>query len=304
MQADFSIVYDYKKHEWLRRRNLLSQAQSLNTISDAISVAKQGDSAMLPAAERWTQFLKATLTRIADGVLAPNWRPVSTNEGFAIAPLVKGSELLSDPRLMLAARKLADHTIERHQTMIEPYWGGTLDAKCEDKEGAWAALQGFAQLYQTTQEQKYLDATIHAADVCLSYLYVWDVSLPPGRLADHGLKTRGWTSVSVQNQHLDVFGVIFTPQLWQLGEWTGDNRYHDLARLMFVSCGQMTDLASGLHGEQLCQTNYQQHDSENLEVVDKMRGSYSEVWNIYWISAHFLSAAADLEKLGVRWTDF
>ena len=27
--------------------------------------------------------------------------------------------------------------------MSEPYWGGTLDASCEDKEGAFAALQGF-----------------------------------------------------------------------------------------------------------------------------------------------------------------
>ena len=186
--------------------------------------------------------------------------------------------------------------------MEEPYWGGTLDAKCEDKEGAWAALQGFAELYRVTRDEKFLDAAVHAGDVCLSYLYVWDVALPPGRLADHNLKTRGWTSVSVQNQHLDVFGVVFTPTLWQLGEWTGKQRYKQLAKLMLVSCGQMTDMATGVHGEQLFQTNYQQHDAG--DVVEGMRGGYSERWNIYWITAHFLTAAAGFEKLGVDWRSF
>ena len=126
--------------------------------------------------------------------------------------------------------------------------------------------------------------------------------MPPGRLADQNLKTRGWTSVSVQNQHLDVFGVVFTPTLWELADWTGDDRYRKLAKVMFVSCGQMTDLATGVQGEQLLQTNYQQHDPQ--DVVQGMRGGYSERWNIYWITAHFLTAAADFEKIGVDWKAF
>ncbi len=300
--GDFSIVYDYERHEWLPRQNLLSQAQALNAIADAVRVASTGNPRRQQAASRWRDFLRGRLSRIADQVLADDWYPVSTNQAFAIAPLVKASELLQDERLMNAARKLADQTIVRHMEMTEPYWGGTLDAKCEDKEGAWAALQGFAELYRATKDKKYLEAAIHAGDVCLSYLYVWDVCLPPGPLADHALKTRGWTSVSVQNQHLDVFGVLFTPQLWQLGTWTGDDRYHQLARLMFVSCGQMTDLATGVQGEQLFQTNYQQHDAG--DTVEGMRGGYSERWNIYWISAHFLAAAAGLEHLGVEWREF
>jgi hypothetical protein len=300
--ADFSIVYDYVAHRWLPRQNPLSQAQALNAIADAIAVARMGAADVSLDSARWEAFLRAKLGRFADQVLEPSWRPVSTNQAFAIAPLVKGSELFGDKRFMQAARKLADHTIERHLTMEEPYWGGTLDAKCEDKEGAWAALQGFAELYRVTKDRKYLGAAVHAADVCLSYLYIWDVALPPGRLSDHGLKTRGWTSVSVQNQHLDVFGVVFTPTLWQLGKWTGQQRYEQLAKVMFVSCGQMTDMATGVHGEQLFQTNYQQHDAG--DVVEGMRGGYSERWNIYWITAHFLTAAAGFEKLGVDWKAF
>lgn len=300
--ADFSIVYDYEQHRWLGRQNILSQSQALNALADAIAVAEKGDANQRAASERWRSFLKTKTAHIADDVLADDWRPVSTNQAFAIAPLVKSSELLDDERLMAAARKIADHAISRHQDMTEPYWGGTLDARCEDKEGAWAAMQGYCALYDANGEAKYLRAAIHATDVVLSYLYVWDVSLPPGRLADHDFKTRGWTSVSVQNQHLDVFGVLFTPELWQLSEWTGDTRYQQLAKLMFVSAGQMTNLASGVQGEQMFQTNYQQHEAG--EEVEGMRGSYAEAWNIYWISAHFLTAAAKLEQLGVDWRSF
>ena len=48
--------------------------------------------------------------------------------------------------------------LQRHLTMEEPYWGGTLDATCEDKEGAWAAFQGFLAAYDLAPTKKYLDA--------------------------------------------------------------------------------------------------------------------------------------------------
>ncbi|MEM6364268.1 MAG: hypothetical protein AAF745_07570, partial [Planctomycetota bacterium] len=300
--ADFSIIFDYEQHKWLGRQNILSQSQALNALADAIAIADRENTIQQVAADRWRRFLRTKISHVADDVLSANWRPMSTNQAFAIAPLVKSSQLLGDDRLMKAAKTIADHSIQRHQDMNEPYWGGTLDARCEDKEGAWAAMQGYCALYHACREPKYLRAAMHASDVVLSYLYVWDVPLPPGRLADHTFKTRGWTSVSVQNQHLDVFGVLFAPELWQLAKWTGDDRYQQLAKLMFVSAGQMTNLVSGQQGEQMFQTNYQQHDAG--DQVEGMRGGYAEAWNIYWISAHFLTAAAKLEQLGVDWRSF
>src|SRR5699024_9466401 len=99
----------------------------------------------------------------------------------------------------------------------EPYWGGTLDAQSEDKEGAWAAFQGFLAVYEMTKEPQYLKWAHHAMDVVLSYVVVWDIPMPPGRLADHGFETRGWTGVSPQNQHLDVYGVLFAPEIYRMG---------------------------------------------------------------------------------------
>ncbi len=295
----FGIRYDFEQHVWEKRRDILSQSQAIHLMVEATRVARKNQ---MLTTEPWEVFLRRALDDCVKRVSPQDWLPVSTNEGFLIAPFVKGARLFEEPRYLEAARKVADHYLARHLSMEEPYWGGTLDARCEDKEGAWACLQGFSALYAETNDKRYLEGAIHAGDVCLSYLYVWDVQLPAGRLNDYGFKTRGWTGVSVQNQHLDVFGVVFTPELMRLAEWTGDEQYRRLARLMFLSCGQMVH-ADGHQGEQFQQTNYSQFSKNNLVDADvnKMRGGYSEDWDIYWITAHFLTAAAQLKEMGVRW---
>ena len=294
----FAIRYDFKVRQWLDRRNPLSQGQAMNNMLDALRVAKGNRNL---DTSKWERFLARSSEEHANRILAENWRPKSTNEGFLIAPLAKASTLLDNPRFMDAALKAGKRYQERHLSMDEPYWGGTLDARCEDKEGAWAALQGFLALYETTQEKQFLEVARHAADVVISYLYIWDVPLPAGRLSDHGFKTRGWTSVSAQNMHLDVYGVLCSPALWKLGTFLGNENYQRLARLMLVSCGQLLD-PLGSQGEQIQQTNYSQHyDYTDLKGV---RGEYVESWNVYWITAHFLVATAQLEEMGVTWQDW
>ena len=172
-----------------------------------------------------------------------------------------------------------------------------LDASGEDKEGAWAAFQGFLALYEHTRDAEWLRRAQHAADVCLSYTVVWDIPLPAGRLADRGLRTRGWTSVSPQNQHLDVYGVLYAPELYRLGTYTNDENLQSLARVMYRSCGQLID-PWGRQGEQIQQTNFAQRG--DLSDVTQFRGGYAEGWTVFWITAHFLHAAAKFDEMGVR----
>ncbi|MEM9479322.1 MAG: hypothetical protein AAGA58_06630 [Verrucomicrobiota bacterium] len=289
----FSVSYDYGNKKWVRRRNPLSQGQGMQNMLNALGAAREAGGY---DTSKWEAFLNKACKHHAGRILADEWNPKSTNEGFLIAPLVKGSELLEKPRYLKAAVKAADHYLERHLSMDEPYWGGTLDATCEDKEGAWAALQGFLEVYRVTKDKRYLEGAEHAGDVVLSYMYTWDVAMPPGRLADNGFTSRGWTSVSAQNHHLDVYGVLCAPAFYQLGELTGQDVYKKSAKLLSVPCGQLTD-PWGAAGEQLHQTNYAQHyDYSDLKGV---RGGYEEGWDIYWISAHFLTAAAQFKEMGV-----
>ena len=248
-------------------------------------------------ASKWETFLKKACDAASSRILSENWNPKSTAEGFYIAPLAISSKLFRNKTYREAAEKAAQLYADRHLAMNGCYWGGTLDATCEDKEGSWAAFQGFLEMYERFRDEKYLNWAKHAMDVCLSYVVVWDIPLPAGRMADYNFKTTGWTVVSAQNQHIDVYGVLFAPEVYKMGRYLHDDRLCSLAKVMYRSCYQLTD-AYGSQGEQLQQTNFAQRG--DMSDVYKLRGGYAERWTVFWITAHFLNAAARFEEMGVE----
>ena len=246
---------------------------------------------------KWETFLKKACDAASMRILSEHWNPKSTAEGFYIAPLAISSKLFRNKTYREAAEKAAQLYADRHLTMNGCYWGGTLDATCEDKEGSWAAFQGFLEMYERFRDEKYLNWAKHAMDVCLSYVVVWDIPLPAGRMADYNFKTTGWTVVSAQNQHIDVYGVLFAPEVYKMGRYLHDDRLCSLAKVMYRSCYQLTD-AYGSQGEQLQQTNFAQRG--DMSDVYRLRGGYAERWTVFWITAHFLNAAARFEEIGVE----
>ena len=289
----FPVRFNIKNKTW-DAPDHVSQGQAMYNFAKAIEAGRQNKQVNT---KTWEDFLRKACDVHSRRVMPDNWRPLSTAEGFYIAPLAIAARLFRQKTYLQAAIRIAEHYAQRHLSMEEPYWGGTLDAECEDKEGAWAAFQGFLTLYEQTKEARFLEWARHAGDAALSYLVVWDIPLPPGRMADHQFKTRGWTVVSPQNQHIDVFGVMFAPEVYKLGVFTQDEQLKKAAIVMFRSCGQLTD-PYGSQGEQLQQTNYAQHGE--MDDVMKLRGGYSEPWTVFWITAHFLNTAARFEEMGVR----
>jgi hypothetical protein len=65
---------------------------------------------------------------------------------------------------------------------------------------------------------------------------------------------------------------------------------------MYRSCFQLTD-ASGSLGEQIQQTNFAQRG--DMTDVYRLRGGYAERWTVFWLTAHFLNAAAQFREMGV-----
>ncbi len=287
----FSVGFNGKK---FHGKDNVSCGQAMYNFAKAIEAArknKQYDT------QKWEKFLRTCCDGQSRRILNDDWSPVSTAEAFYIAPLTIASQLFDKPLYRQAAEKAAQLFADRHLKMNGCYWGGTLDATCEDKEGAWAAFQGFLQLYESYGDEKYLKWAKHAMDVCLSYVVVWDIPLPAGRLADYHFRTTGWTVVSPQNQHIDVYGVLFAPEVYKMGIHLDDRRLQDLAKVMYRSCFQLTD-AYGSQGEQLQQTNFAQRG--DMSNVHKLRGGYSEGWTVFWITAHFLNAAARFEEMNVE----
>jgi hypothetical protein len=83
-----------------------------------------------------------------------------------------------------------------------------------------------------------------------------------------------------------------------MGELLQSDELRRLALLMFRSCGQLLD-AYGSQGEQPQHTNYAQ--GGDLGDPAGFRGGYHETWTVFWITAHFLNAAAQLQEMGVSW---
>jgi hypothetical protein len=115
-------------------------------------------------------------------------------------------------------------------------------------------------------------------------MVVWDIDMPPGRLRDHDFKARGWTAVSVQNQHIDVFGVLITPDIYRLGQYLNSEELKKIAILMYRSCGQLID-PYGSQGEQPYHTNYGQHSRFTRRLksdgLTGLRGNYFETWTVF-----------------------
>ena len=288
----FPVIYADGK--WQGGGDPVSCGQAMYNFAKAIECARKGRKY---DTRKWEDFLQAACRGVSHRILSDSWNPVSTNEGFYIAPLAIASRLFKERTFRQAAEKAAALYADRHLQMDGCYWGGTLDATCEDKEGAWAAFQGFLELYERLGEKKYLQWAKHAMDVCLSYVVVWDIPLPAGRMADHNFKSTGWTVVSAQNQHIDVYGVLFAPEVYKMGRYLKDDRLCRLAKVMYRTCYQLTD-AYGSQGEQLQHTNFAQRG--HMDNVYKLRGGYSENWTVFWITAHFLNAAARFTEMGVE----
>ena len=295
----------------------VSCGQALNCIVKAIRFAEKSGGRLNPA--KWRAFAERALDAIASAILKPDWQePNSTNAGFLVAPLVAGAEIFGKEGHLAAAKKLAAVFERKYFGYEGVYWGGTLDARCEDKEGAYAAFQGYAALLRnaisgrarcprravngqdascpSAEEKKYARLAQHAMNLMLTYTMVWDATYPPGRLSDHAFKSTGWTVVSAQNQHLDAFGVLTAPEIWRMGEYLKDDRLKKLAAVMYRSCFQLTD-ASGSLGEQIQHTNFGQRG--DMSDVYRLRGGYAERWTVFWLTAHFLNAAAEFKEMGV-----
>lgn len=289
----FPVVYEMEADVW-KGKDPVSQGQALNSIGLAIIEGKKHKEI---ETSKWEFWFQRAIDMHVKRILSSDWKPRNTAEAFYISPMLLAFDIFEESRYREVGLKIADYYGQRHISMEEPYWGGTLDATCEDKEGAWGAFQGFLKAYENSMNPTYLDWAKHAADVCLSYTAVWDIPLPSGRMADHNFKSRGWTAVSPQNQHLDVYGVLIAPSFYRLGVLTENEDLKRLSKVMFRSCGQMID-PLGKQGEQLQHTNFAQQGE--MSDVFKLRGGYSEDWTVYWITAHFLHAAAQFKDMGVN----
>ena len=165
--------------------------------------------------------------------------------------LVMGYRYFGKKQYLEAARRTVDY-LEQNIISKSDYFSSTLDANCEDKEAAIAAVTATYYLAAVTkgkERQRYIDLCEKAAYFALSWYYMWDVPFAQGQmLGDLGLKTRGWSNVSVENNHIDVF-VFELPHIvkW-LGQQKGNTRFLQMHDVIFNSLSQLMPTPERLCG--------------------------------------------------------
>lgn len=224
-EAVYAILH-YLKYERQHRRQHKEWERKIRTLLDnLISLQKQDGSFARKYSDNGTDI-------DASGGSTPS----------ATSTLVMGWKYFGDKRYLTAAKRTVDY-VEKNIISKSDYFSSTLDANCEDKEAAIAAVTSTYYLAMVTKGKErahYIDLCRQAAYFALTWYYTWDVPFAKGQmLGDVGFHSRGWGNVSVENNHIDVF--VF--ELPHISKWlateTGEKRFAKMYDVIYSSLCQL-----------------------------------------------------------------
>ncbi|CAM3390753.1 hypothetical protein [Marinicrinis lubricantis] len=123
------------------------------------------------------------------------------------------------------------------------YQGGTLDnPNVIDKEAAQYTTAALYTLYKHTGEEKYLRGSERAAQIFVTWNYIWNAPLLPGTdLHRHGFQTVGNGGINSiwGGGVVDIYSLFFIRELHELGAAVGDSFYEEMAAWIAVGTQQV-----------------------------------------------------------------
>ncbi len=169
----------------------------------------------------------------------------------ATSTLVMGYKYFRDKKYLKSAKATVDY-LEKNIISKSDYFSSTLDANCEDKEAAIAAVTSTYYLAMVTkgaERQHYIELCKQAAYFALSWYYLWDVPFAQGQmLGDLDFHSRGWGNVSVENNHIDVFVFEFPHILKWLSTTVNEPRFARMYDVIYSSLNQLLPVEGNLCG--------------------------------------------------------
>ncbi|MBO7140244.1 MAG: hypothetical protein J6W19_06725 [Prevotella sp.] len=206
----------------------------------------------------------------------------------ATSTLVMGYKYFGDKRYLTAAKRTVDY-LEREIISKSDYFSSTLDANCEDKEAAISAVTATYYLAMMTKGkecQRYTDLCRKAAYFALSWYYLWDVPFAQGQmLGDLGFKSRGWSNVSVENNHVDVFVFELAHIVKWLAQETGQQRFAQIYDVIRSSLTQLLPTADRLCGIGVPGFNPEVVQHTQWDYGRNGKGFYNDIFAPGWTVA-------------------
>ncbi len=206
----------------------------------------------------------------------------------ATSTLVMGYKYFGDKRYLAAAKRTVQY-LEQNIISKSDYFSSTLDANCEDKEAAISAVTATYYLAMVTKKQErshYIDLCAQAAYFALSWYYLWDVPFAEGQmLGDLGLKTRGWSNVSVENNHIDVFVFELAHIVNWLAGQTGEQRMRMMHDVIYSSLNQLLPTPQRLCGIGVPGFNPEVVQHTQWDYGRNGKGFYNDIFAPGWTIA-------------------
>ena len=206
----------------------------------------------------------------------------------ATSTLVMGYRYFKDKRYLKAAKLSVDY-LETNIISKSDYFSSTLDANCEDKEAAISAVTAtyyLAMLTKGKERDHYIALCKQAAYFALSWYYMWDVPFAPGQmLGELGFRSRGWSNVSVENNHVDVFVFELHHIVKWLAEVTGEKRFGSMADVIHTSLCQLLPTESRLCGIGVPGFNPEVVQHTHWDYGKNGKGFYNDIFAPGWTIA-------------------
>ena len=309
----FQDCYDLKRRIWggylgigeNSQYNSLVNArcngEAMTAYLQLMDVIPEISDQILPVVTRVADFY--VRNQLQDGNFGRWWSPdgknvngLGSNGAYILSFMIRLNRIIPSEKYGTAIDKAAGYYSK--MAMKGDFFGDTLDSDSCDKESGEALLSAMLDLWDNGyRKPEYLEAAVNAARFVSSWIFQDSIFFDPDTPLGHlGFDSRGMTSASIANQHLDFYGFLIAYDFLRLHRITGVVFFRKQAEMMLEACRQFIcspsqDLGSEQYGWQPEQFNHT--DWDYYDMPGKT-GTYTI--DIAWVTVLSLGSLGKLKK--------
>jgi hypothetical protein len=237
----------------------------------------------------------------ADGGFPRSWEmgtgvvhnPAPQSSYNSIPLLVLLSELTGNKDYISAALKAGEYCWNLQKEGV--FRGGTIDnPNAIDKEAGTLSLEAYLYLYEATSDKKWLDRAKAAADFATTWIYLWNVPLPESPEDGFYHWNRSTNSIGIQlistgHSAADNYMCFDVDEFAKLYQYTSEERYLKIAKILMHNTCQMISLPGRMYGENRPVGFAQEHFR-----FSPVRGRGNPVAWLSWVSTSHLNGIYEL----------
>jgi hypothetical protein len=209
----------------------------------------------------WFNWVKSyvdwlILQQREDGSFPRRWQPGSsevaeptgTTSYNPVPLLIMMSEETGDPKYKQSAIRAAEYVWSTWGTRGVFIGGASDNPNITDKEAGMLSLEAYLSLYDSTKEPKWLERAKAAADFAESWIWIWNLPMPPDADDAQLHYKKGVSTIGPQGITAAVAGSVdqymdwSVPSYAKLYNYTKDEHYLDVARILLHNTKSMIAL--------------------------------------------------------------